>query len=242
MASFDAVSRERLQPSLLDRLTDDVKGIESDIARLRGDLLPRLDETQREALAAMLHPDAPALPSEAALASFGALGPELVDQVKRLVGLEQRRQSELRSRFVLSTDRLRACVLRDLTWLLNTPNLRWRDGRTQDPQLAAVPDIEAYPRAAASVLNYGIPPLSGRTGLEPAAVAKDLEAAIRQFEPRLRAETVKVKPAPQAAAGHAIAFDIEAELWAEPVPLRLLLRTLIDLEDGAASVRPTGSG
>ena len=38
--------------------------------------------------------------------------------------------------------------------------------------------------------------------------------------------------------GHAIAFDIEAELWAEPVPLRLLLRTLIDLEDGAASVRP----
>ena len=82
----------------------------------------------------------------------------------------------------------------------------------------------------------------GRTGLDPPAVAKDLEVAIRQFEPRLRADTVKVRPAPQAAAGHAIAFDIEAELWAEPVPLRLLLRTLIDLEDGAASLRPAENG
>jgi type VI secretion system protein ImpF len=239
MAMLDAVSRERLQPSLLDRLTDDVKGIEADIGSLRQALLPRLDPGQREELARLLDPDRPSLPSEAELAAFG---PALVDQVKRLVGLEQRRQSELRSRFVLSTDRLRACVLRDLTWLLNTPNLRWRDGRAEDPQLAAVPDIEAYPRAATSVVNYGIPPLSGRTGLDPPAVAKDLEVAIRQFEPRLRAETVKVRPSPQAAAGHAIAFDIEAELWAEPVPLRLLLRTLIDLEDGAASVRPAGTG
>lgn len=238
---LDSISRERLQPSLLDRLTDDIKGIESDIGRLRS-MLPQLDEAQRAALAGLLDPDATGLPHEAALAPFAALGPVVVEQVKRLVGLEQRRQGEIRSRFVLSTERLRACVLRDLTWLLNTPNLRWRDGRAEDSQLSAVPDIEAYPRAAASVVNYGIPPLSGRTGLDPPAVAKDLEVAIRQFEPRLRADTVKVRPAPQAAAGHAIAFDIEAELWAEPVPLRLLLRTLIDLEDGAASLRPAENG
>ena len=167
---LDSISRERLQPSLLDRLTDDIKGIESDIGRLRS-MLPKLDEAQRAALAGLLDPDATGLPHEAALAPFAALGPMVVEQVKRLVGLEQRRQGEIRSRFVLSTERLRACVLRDLTWLLNTPNLRWRDGRAEDSQLGVVPDIEAYPRAAASVVNYGIPPLSGRTGLDPPAVA-----------------------------------------------------------------------
>jgi type VI secretion system protein ImpF len=33
-----------------------------------------------------------------------------------------------------------------------------------------------------------------------------------------------------------LAFEIEAELWGEPLPLRLLLRTIIDLEDGRATV------
>ena len=104
-----------------------------------------------------------------------------------------------------------------------------------------MPDIEAFPAAAASVVNYGIPPLSGRTGLDPPSGRGDLEVAIRRFEPRLRAGTVKVRPAPRPRPATPIAFDIEAELWAEPVPLRLLLRTLIDLEDGAASVRPAES-
>jgi type VI secretion system protein ImpF len=33
-----------------------------------------------------------------------------------------------------------------------------------------------------------------------------------------------------------LTFEIEAELWGEPLPLRLLLRTIIDLEDGSATV------
>jgi type VI secretion system protein ImpF len=31
-------------------------------------------------------------------------------------------------------------------------------------------------------------------------------------------------------------FDIEAELWAQPLPLRLFLRTEIDLETGGVKV------
>ena len=31
-------------------------------------------------------------------------------------------------------------------------------------------------------------------------------------------------------------FDIEAELWAQPLPLRLFLRTEIDLENGGVKV------
>src|SRR4051812_50215562 len=53
----EAASRERLQPSLLDRLTDEVKGIESDIGRLRQELLPRLDEERSQALAQLLDPE-----------------------------------------------------------------------------------------------------------------------------------------------------------------------------------------
>ena len=233
----EAASRERLQPSLLDRLTDEVKGIESDIGRLRQGL-PPLDEARQRALAQLLDPERQGLPQPAALAPFSELGPAVVEQVERLIGLEQRRQTELRTRFVLTAERLRTSVMRDLGALLNTPNLCWRDGRAQDAELAARPDIEAFPAAAASVVNYGIPPLSGRTGLDPEAVAADLALAIRRFEPRLRDATVKVQPSSQSAPGYAIAFDIEAELWSDPVPLRLWLRTLIDLEHGTASVQP----
>ena len=237
----EAISRERLQPSLLDRLSDEVKGIESDIGRVRQALLPKLDETRRQALAGLLDPEHQEPIGPRATTSFAELGPAVVEQVERLVGLEQRRQFELKTRFVLTAERLRTSVLRDLSALLNTPNLRWRDGRAEDPDLAALPDIEAFPAASASVVNYGIPPLSGRTGLDPDAVAADLAEAIRRFEPRLRAGTVKVRPSAEAAAGHAVAFDIEAELWSEPIPLRLWLRTLIDLEDGAASVQTAES-
>jgi type VI secretion system protein ImpF len=36
---------------------------------------------------------------------------------------------------------------------------------------------------------------------------------------------------------NAMVFDIEAELWAQPLPLRLFLRTEIDLEMVASAFR-----
>jgi type VI secretion system protein ImpF len=41
---------------------------------------------------------------------------------------------------------------------------------------------------------------------------------------------------------NAMRFDIEAELWAQPLPLRLFLRTEIDLETGSATVMDLGQG
>jgi type VI secretion system protein ImpF len=237
----EITSREQLQPSLLDRLTDEVKALESEIGRVRQVLLPRLDDARREALAACLDPERPGLPDEAELAAFAALGSEAAALAQRLIGLERRRQLELKTRFVLSPERLRDCVLRDLAMLFNTDSLSGRETRAGDPALATH-DIEDFPCVAASAVNYGIPPLAGRTAPDPQAVARGLEQAIRRFEPRLRAGTVKVSPVGEAQAGHAIAFDIEAELWAEPAPLRLRLRTLIDLEEGAASILAAGSG
>jgi type VI secretion system protein ImpF len=228
--------RERLQPSLLDRLADEVQGIEREIERVRSILLPQLDEARREALAGFVDSERPGAPRESELACFAELGPDVAELARQLIALEHRRQRELKTRVVLSPERLQACVLRDLTWLLNTEQLsRQSDG-------ASAFDIEAYPHAAASVVNFGIPALAGRTAIDPEAVARDLEQAIRRFEPRLRAGTVRVRPVAEAQIGHLIAFDIEAVLWSQPVPLRLLMRTLIDLENGAASLRPAGAG
>jgi type VI secretion system protein ImpF len=230
---------ERLQPSLLDRLADEVQGIERELERVRSILLPQLDEARRETLAGLLDPERPGAPRESELACFAELGPDVAELARQLVNLEQRRQRELKTRMVVSPERLQACVLRDLTWLLNTEQL---SGQSDGASDRAAFDIEAYPHAAASVVNFGIPALAGRTAIDPEVVARDLEQAIRRFEPRLRAGTVKVRPVAEAQVGHLIAFDIEAVLWSQPVPLRLLMRTLIDLETGAASLRPAGSG
>jgi type VI secretion system protein ImpF len=229
---------ERLQPSLLD-LADEVQGIERELERLRSILLPQLDEARRETLAGLLDPERPGAPREGELACFAELGPDVAELARQLINLEQRRQRELKTRMVVSPERLQACVLRDLTWLLNTEQL---SGQSDGASDRAAFDIEAYPHAAASVVNFGIPALAGRTAIDPEVVARDLEQAIRRFEPRLRAGTVRVRPVAEAQVGHLIAFDIEAVLWSQPVPLRLLMRTLIDLETGAASLRPAGSG
>jgi type VI secretion system protein ImpF len=235
--------RERLQPSLLDRLADEVQGIEREMKRVRLTLLPQLDEARKETLASLVDPERPNAPRESELACFAELGSDVAELVHQLVSLEHRRQRELKTRVVVSPERLQACVLRDLTWLLNTHQLSWHSDGASDPTSSrAAFDIEAYPHTAASVVNFGIPALAGRTPIDPEVVARDLEQAIRRFEPRLRAGTVRVSPVAEAQIGHLIAFDIEAVLWSEPVPLRLLMRTLIDLENGAASLRPAGAG
>ena len=231
--------RERLQPSLLDRLADEVQGIEREMGRVRSILLPQLDEARRETLAGLIDSERPGAPRESELACFAELGPDVADLARQLIGLEHRRQRELKTRVVVSPERLQACVLRDLTWLLNTEQL---SGQSDGASDRAAFDIEAYPHAAASVVNFGIPALAGRTAIDPEVVARDLDQAIRRFEPRLRAGTVRVRPVAESQVGHLIAFDIEAVLWSQPVPLRLLMRTLIDLETGAASLRPAGSG
>jgi type VI secretion system protein ImpF len=235
--------REQLQPSLLDRLADEVQGIEREIERVRSILLPQLDDARRETLAGLVDRERPSATSESELACFAEFGPDVADLACQLVALEHRRQRELRTRVVVSPERLRACVLRDLTWLLNTEQMsRQSDGASDTTSSREAFDIEAYPHAAASVVNFGIPALAGRTAIDPEAVARDLEQAIRRFEPRLRAGTIRVRPVAEAQIGHLIAFDIEAVLWSQPVPLRLLMRTLIDLENGAASLRPAGVG
>jgi type VI secretion system protein ImpF len=121
---------------------------------------------------------------------------------------------------VLSVRGLREGVLRDLAWLLNTTNL------------LSVSDVPRLPHLANSVLNYGMPDMSGASLANMNAA--DLERAIRQaiwdFEPRLIRSSVTVKALPQQESISKIMFEIQADLWAQPYPERLFLKTELDLD------------
>jgi type VI secretion system protein ImpF len=153
------------------------------------------------------------------------LQPSLLDRLTDEEPSKRHEGAELR---VLSAQRLRESVRRDLTWLFNTSNL------------ATVTDLSEYPEVERSTLNYGIPDLAGRTasGVDPVALVRLLRRAIWDFEPRLLRNTVKVQVLTDAEQcnPNALSFAIEAELWSQPVPLRLYLRTELNLEDGEARV------
>jgi type VI secretion system protein ImpF len=159
------------------------------------------------------------------------LQPSLLD---RLTDNDPERRQESREARALSPSRLRDCVRRDLAWLFNSTHLQ------------AVQDLADYPLVAASVINFGMPDMAGRTvsGVDSAALEKAIRCAILAFEPRLVAKTLSVHLVTndKRMNHNAMTFDIEAELWAQPLPLRLFLRTAVDLESGIIDVRDLGSG
>jgi type VI secretion system protein ImpF len=149
-----------------------------------------------------------------------ALQPPLLD---RLIDDEPGRTSERRQRRVLTADELRESVRRDLAWLLETVHL------------AGQADLTPYPRAAASVINYGIPDLTGRTlsSIDEEGLARSVAEAIRRFEPRIVPGSLRVEVhASEEPGERSLSLRIRGALRTEPVPLPLLLRSDIDPESG----------
>jgi type VI secretion system protein ImpF len=165
----------------------------------------------------------------AELAAKERLQPSLLD---RLTDDEPDSDMESRDKRVFSASRLRDAVRRDLSWLFNTTNL------------ASVVDLEPLPEIERSVLNYGLPDLAGKTvsNIDIDLLERLLRRAIWQFEPRLSRQSVKVKLIGDRSKiqHNAMAFQIEAELWAQPLPLRLYLRTQLDLETGDVQISELG--
>ena len=154
------------------------------------------------------------------------LQPALLD---RLTDDNPDQRKEVESHRVMSKAQLRQAVLRDLGALFNSVQ-----------PLAASAD--PYPMLAESVLNFGLPPLSGQ--LASKLDISVLEAAIRQaivrFEPRILADTLQVKAQESTHVldtHNVIEFEIRGHLWSQPVPLEILLRTQLDLEAGQVEVR-----
>lgn len=153
------------------------------------------------------------------------LQPALLD---RLTDHNPHKTEEPINERVLNIRQLRRSVLRDLAWLLNTVNYQ-----------SAHP-LDGYPLVARSVLNYGLPELTGRVVASMAP--KELEALVKQvildFEPRILSGSLRVRAilAEVQMNRNAVGFEIEGDLWAHPVPLRLLIKTEIDIETGHVSM------
>lgn len=163
----------------------------------------------------------------AELTSKDRLQPSLLD---RLTDDEPDQPRESREKRVLSVNRLRESVLRDLGWLFNAGGASSDEG------------FERYPFAARSVINFGLPPLSGMTarGLDLEMLERVLRQAILDFEPRILRNTLRVRAAltEERMSHNALTFEIEGELWAQPLPLQLYLKTEIDLESGQVKLEP----
>jgi type VI secretion system protein ImpF len=101
-------------------------------------------------------------------------------------------------------------------------------------------DPATLPHARRSVINFGLPALAGQTA--STIEVPDLERAIRQaildYEPRILPATLRVRALETAGLDHhnVIGVEISGQLWAQPLPLELLLRTEIDLESGQVEV------
>jgi type VI secretion system protein ImpF len=159
------------------------------------------------------------------------LQPSLLD---RLTDLAPEQSRETFEQQTLGLIQLRQAVLRDLAWLLNTTNM------------GAAEDLGATPLAQKSTINFGVPGLAGTIGTtnKLSAIETGIAEAIRAFEPRIRAETLKVRlrPAAEDTPTPSLTFEIRGELWAQPVPQQLFLETAIELETRMAVITDVRGG
>ncbi len=157
--------------------------------------------------------------------------PALLD---RLVDNELDTISEPIENRVLTKKKLRQAVLRDLAWLLNATNLG-----------SSVEFIE-LPFAERSAINYGVPALSGQiiSTIEITQLENAIKQAIIKYEPRIMPESLQVEAIVselQLNHHNLINIQIRGDLWAQPTPVEILLRTEIDRETGKVEINDLAS-
>ena len=177
------MQQDRLQPSLLDRLTD--------------------NNAQRKPYV---------YASAEKAARVGNVDTEVV-----------RSKPEADDKLIVNSRTLKEFIKRDLAWLLNTGNL------------ADVTDLSAYPLTAASVLNYGMPDLTGVlvANTDVHALQKQMRKIILNFEPRIIAKTLKVRVSKsEQMTQNALTFEIECDIWGQPAPEYFYVNSELNLESG----------
>lgn len=153
------------------------------------------------------------------------LQPALLD---RLTDEEPDKKLEPRVQRVISKRQMRQAVLRDLAWLFNCT------------RLDAHMDPVAFPNARRSVINFGLPALAGETAtsVDIADLERGIRQAVLDFEPRILPGTLQVRALEvgQFENHNVIGIEISGQLWAQPIPIDLLVRTEIDLETGKVEI------
>ncbi|MFK7837107.1 MAG: type VI secretion system baseplate subunit TssE [Sulfitobacter sp.] len=156
------------------------------------------------------------------------LQPSLLD---RLTDDAPKEKQESRANRAIDIGRLRDIIKRDLAWLLNTNSIE------------NMIDPKRYPNVAKSVLNYGVREVAGEysTSARAELIRKSIQQAITIHEPRIIDGSTAVELRTEETKGETqIAFDIHADMWAQPLPLELYLRSKIDITSGEITLDRVG--
>ena len=123
---------------------------------------------------------------------------------------------------------LRREVMTDLMTLLNTTNF------------GAAEDLSELPAVRGSILNFGFPDLSWRSMDENGLVevAREIEIALGDFEPRLMRSSIKAKRDLTVNAEELrLRFVVKADLRAKPVNVPVEFVAEVELESGKIRVQ-----
>jgi type VI secretion system protein ImpF len=120
---------------------------------------------------------------------------------------------------------LKAAVLRDVEWLLNTR-------RVTEPADAELPELQQ------SVYNYGLPDITSLTTDSSVArrmLLRHVESSIELFEPRLASVRVSERVV-EGEGGRRVRFAVEGMLRLHPDPEPIAFDTIMDAGTGRFSV------
>ncbi|WP_454718768.1 type VI secretion system baseplate subunit TssE [Caulobacter segnis] len=122
---------------------------------------------------------------------------------------------------------LRATVLRELNWVLNTTHL------------GSVQDLRPYPEVATSVLNYGVPDMAGKL-LQRGSIqarAREIKEGIRRYEPRIAPRRLEVTADTGVSKPNAVTFVIRADVTSAVKALPVEFKTDVEIDTGSATLR-----
>ncbi|MCU9840048.1 type VI secretion system baseplate subunit TssE [Ruegeria sp. WL0004] len=221
---------EAVQPSLWDRLIDDLPGLAAETEGMRAELARILGGASE--VEALVSGGPRAIEKRSDLPEKTRL---LLHRLQQK--LSQRMLLEDRG-VVVSADVLREAVRRDIEMLFNVERLEADFLMTERESLSVetpAVKLERFPEIRRSVLNYGVPSFAGRMSgadFDKDALAKEIREVLQVYEPRLRKESIKVKI--RAGDKTGMRIDVDGVLLLSPVPERLRLSTTVDLDNGQA--------
>jgi type VI secretion system protein ImpF len=142
----------------------------------------------------------------------------------RLTDNEPNKRKESRKDRVMNMHQYRNAVLRDIAWLLNTY------------ANAELSGLDKYTELTSSVLNFGVRNVAGMTASSLSAdeIEYQLTEALRHFEPRILPNTISIDMTvdPEEMSNRSLRFEIRGDLWSQPIPESLFIRTQLDIETG----------
>jgi type VI secretion system protein ImpF len=129
----------------------------------------------------------------------------------------------LKARAPIPEAELRKAVNTELVALFNTTNLD------------AIEDLSTAPEVRKSIVNFGFPSLTRRTidENETSAVAREIETALRDFEPRLLASSIKARRDDTVSADELrVRFLVSAALRTQPIDVPVQFVAEVELDSG----------